>query len=682
MQTNHSAHKHDNLEEHHHHHDEDDCCGHNPHEKHHHEHHHHDDDDDCCGHDHGPGCACEADLLENIDKEVDVEQSKKPLGIFAVGIILLAFGYGLEIFNVVNPVVSQVIFLIAVIYVGRHIIKDGIVHLFEGKVKIELLITIATFGAFLLQSGEEGAMLMILFYLGEYLEHYSLNKSKSSLIELVKLTPDTAMVKHGDHEHEKAVSDIIIGDIVVVRPGDKIPVDGIIVEGTTSVNQASITGESLAVSKSIGDEVYASTINEEGYIEIEVNKDNNDTIFAKIIELIKNSEQNKAHIDVFIDRFAEYYTPIVVVLAILVAILPPILYGASITDWTYRALTLLVISCPCALVISTPVSIVSAITKGTKNGIIIKGGEYIEELARIKEVLFDKTGTLTEGKLEINEVQACNGYDKAEILKIACSIESKSKHPIAHTFVQYKKDHSLELEEVENFESIAGKGLKGDINGQTYFIGNKTLFSQDINLENNKMSTTVIIGTENEIYGLITLKDKIRDETPSTIASLNAKGIKTTMITGDNEATAKLVADEIGLSNYYADLLPQDKVNIVSNAVSKHHDVAMVGDGVNDTPSLARANVGIAMGLEGADVAIETADIVLLEDKLSKINLLVDLAKKTMGKIKFNVAFCLSVKVILMILGIAGYISLWEAVLIGDMGITLLVVGNSLLLAK
>ncbi len=241
-------------------------------------------------------------------KEVDVEQSKKPLGIFAVGIILLAFGYGLEIFNVVNPVVSQVIFLIAVIYVGKHIIKDGIVHLFEGKVKIELLITIATFGAFLLQSGEEGAMLMILFYLGEYLEHYSLNKSKSSLIELVKLTPDTAMVKMVTTNTKKAVSDIIIGDIVVVRPGDKIPVDGIIVEGTTSVNQASITGESLAVSKSIGDEVYASTINEEGYIEIEVNKDNNDTIFAKIIELIKNSEQNKAHIDVFIDRFAEYYT--------------------------------------------------------------------------------------------------------------------------------------------------------------------------------------------------------------------------------------------------------------------------------------------------------------------------------------------------------------------------------------
>ncbi len=658
MQTSHS-HKHD------------DCCEHD---------HHHHHDDDCCGHDHGPGCACEADLLENIDKEVDVEQSKKPLGIFATGIILLAFGYALEMFNVVNPLVSQIIFLIAVIYVGRHIIVEGIEHLFKGEVKIELLITIATFGAFLLQSGEEGAMLMILFYLGEYLEHYSLNKSKSSLIELVKLTPDNAMVKHGDHEHQKPVADIAIGDVVVVRPGDKIPVDGIIVEGTTSVNQASITGESLAVSKSIGDEVYASTINEEGYIEIEVNKDNDDTIFAKIIELIKNSEQNKAHIDVFIDKFAKYYTPLVVVLAILVAVLPPIIYGASITDWTYRALTLLVISCPCALVISTPVSIVSAITKGTKNGIIIKGGEYVEELARIKEVLFDKTGTLTEGKLEIDDIKTYNDFDKNELLKIACSIEAKSKHPIAHTFNQYGKD--LELEEVSNFESIAGKGLKGDINGVTYFAGKETLFKQDITPDNNGMNTTVLVGVQDEVYGLITLKDKIRDETPSTIASLNAKGIKTTMITGDNQKTAKLVADEIGLSNYYGDLLPQDKVNIVSEAVSKHKDVAMVGDGVNDTPSLALANVGIAMGLEGADVAIETADIVLLEDKLSKINLLIDLAKKTMSKIKFNVAFCLSVKVILMILGILGYISLWEAVLIGDMGITLLVVGNSLLLAK
>lgn len=651
-------------------------------ESHHHHHDNHHHHDDTCNHDHhkhGPGCACEADLLENIDE--DVEQSKKPLAIFAIGIAVLAIGHIIELLSLAPMIVSQLIFLVGAVYVGHDIMKHGIIELTHKKVKIELLITIATLGAFLLGSGGEGALLMVLFYLGEYLEHYSLNKSKSSLVKLVKMTPDTALVKHDDHEHEKAVKDVKIGDIVIVKPGDKIPVDGIISKGITSVNQASITGESLAVSKTVGDEVYASTINEEGYIEIEVNKNPDDTIFAKIIDLIKNSEENKAKIDVFIDRFAEIYTPIVVVLALLVAVLPPFFIGGSIADWTYRALTLLVIACPCALVISTPVSIVSAITKGTKNGIIIKGGEYVEELSRIKEILFDKTGTLTEGKLEIAEVKTLK--DDVDIMQIACSIESKSKHPIANSFNRYQNDNNLSLLDVDNFASIAGKGLKGEINNITYFVGKKTLFpNQKIEIDNKKMNTTVIIGTEEEVLGIITLKDRIRTESKSTIAKINSLGIKTTMITGDNEETAKSVAEELGLTNYHANLLPEDKVNIVNQSVEQYKDVAMVGDGVNDTPSLARANVGIAMGLDGADVAIETGDIVLLEDKLSKLTLLLDLAKRTMSKIKFNVAFCLTIKVILMILGVAGYINLWEATLIGDMGITLIVVGNSLLLAK
>lgn len=642
------------------------------------EHHHHEHDEHC-NNDHD-GCCCEADLLENID-EADEHHDNSDLKTFGIGIIALIIGYGIEHLTSYS-IIAQLIFLIAALYVGSGIIKHGIKELFNKKVKIEFLITVATFGAFLLGSGEEGAMLMILYFLGEYIEHYALNKSTSSLVKLVKLTPDTAMVKHGDHEHEKNVKDIEIGDVVVVRPGDKIPVDGIIVEGSSSVNQASITGESLAVSKSIGDEVYASTINEEGYIEIEVNKNSDDTIFAKIIELIKNSEQNKAKIDLFIDKFAEIYTPIVVVLAILVAVLPPLLIGGSLVDWTYRALTLLVIACPCALVISTPVSIVSAITKGTKNGIIIKGGEYVEELSRVKEILFDKTGTLTEGKLEIDNIQACDNHSDDEIIKIACSIESKSKHPIANSFKNYQKDNNIELYEVTDFESIPGKGLKGNINNKTFYIGKESLFNQKVAIEDTKLNTTAIIGTEHEIYGVITLKDKLRDETKSTIAELKSLNIKTTMITGDNEKTAKEVASEIGIDNCHYNLLPEDKVNIVEKSVEEYKDVAMVGDGVNDTPSLARANVGVAMGLEGADVAIETADIVLLEDKLSKISLLVDLARRTMGKIKFNVAFCLTVKVVLMVLGIMGYISLWQAVLIGDMGITLLVVGNSLLLAR
>lgn len=651
---------------------------------HHHEHHdHHHHEGACCGHDHdhehGPGCACEADLLENIDQ--DVEQSKKPLAIFAVGIAVLAIGYAIELLSLAPIIVSQVIFLIGALYVGHDIIKHGLVELSHKKVKIELLITIATVGAFILGSGEEGALLMILFYLGEYLEHYSLNKSKSSLVKLVKMTPDTALVKEGNKEYEKPVNEVQIGDIVIVKPGDKIPVDGMISKGVSSINQASITGESIPVSKSVGDEVYASTLNEDGYIEIEVNKNPDDTIFAKIIDLIKNSEENKAKIDVFIDKFAEIYTPIVVVLAVLVAVLPPLLIGGTFADWTYRALTLLVIACPCALVISTPVSIVSAITKGTKNGIIIKGGEYVEELSRIKEILFDKTGTLTEGKPEIAEVKRFD--DNVDLMAIACSIEAKSNHPIANTFNRYQKENNVELLEVEDFNSIAGKGLKGTIDGITYLVGKETLFpNEKLKIANEKMNTTVIIGTESEILGIITLKDKIRSESKETISKINALGIETTMITGDNEETAKSVANELGLSNYHANLLPEDKVNIVTSAVEKHKDVAMVGDGVNDTPSLARANVGIAMGLDGADVAIETGDIVLLEDNLSKLSLLLDLAKRTMGKIKFNVAFCLIVKVVLMVLGIAGYINLWQAVLIGDMGITLLVVGNSLLLAR
>lgn len=622
------------------------------------------------------GCSCEENLLEHIDHEE--EQTIKPVLIFIIGLGLVGGGYLIELFKLSPPIVSQIIFLIAVIYVGKDIVIHGLKELKHGHIKIELLVTIATVGAFLLNSGEEGALLMVLFYLGEYLEDYSLNKSKKSLVKLSKMTPDVAVVKHGDHEHEKAVKDLNIGDVVIVKPGDKIPIDGIIVKGQSSVNQASITGESLPVAKTVNDEVYGSTINEDGYIEVEVNKKPEDTIFAKIIQLIKNSEKNKAKIDLFIDRFAEVYTPTVVGLALLVAIVPTLL-GYSIYDWGYRALTLLVISCPCALVISTPVSFVSAITKGTKNGIIIKGGEYIEEISKVREILFDKTGTLTEGNLKIDNVESYSNYTNEELLKIACSIESLSNHPIAGTFSEYLKDNEIELLDVDDFTSIAGKGLKGSINNVTYYVGKKTLFNDEVE---NGEGTDVFVGMENKVLGLITLSDKIRDDSEDTIANLKKLNIKTAMITGDNENTAKKVASNLNLDDYHADLLPEEKVEIVQESVKKCDDVAMVGDGVNDTPSLAMANVGIAMGLEGADVAIETADIVLLEDSLSKITLLVELGRKTMSKIKFNVAFTLLVKASLMILGIAGVISLWEAILVGDMGITLLVVGNSLLLAK
>lgn len=632
--------------------------------------------DDCHHITHDKGCACcNEEILENIQQE-DAHISKKPLIKFTLCVILLIIGYIIELFFD-NHNISQLIFLISAICIGYNIILNGIKELSHANIKIDLLVTIATFGAFLLGSGEEGALLMILFYLGEYIEDYSLTKSKNSIIKLINLNPDHAIVKHGDHTHEKEISQIKIGDIVVVKPGDKIPVDGIIIKGSTSVNQSSITGESLAVSKNINDEVYASTLNEEGYIEIRVTKDSNNTIFSKIVDLIKNSERNKAKIVLFIDRFAKVYTPIVVFLAICVTVIPSLFFNQSIIEWTYRALTLLVISCPCALVISTPVALVSAITKGTKNGIIIKGGNYLEELSRIKEVLFDKTGTLTEGQLEISNINTIkNNVSSEDIISIICSIEAQSNHPIAHTFHDYAKKNNIQLKNIVDFKSIAGKGLEAKINGKAYYVGkqnNKDYISED---------TTIVVECENELLGIITLKDKIRNESKSVISALKSMNIKSSMITGDNNKTAKKVSNELGIDSYHANLLPQDKVKIVDQSVKKYKDILMVGDGVNDSPSLAKANVGIAMGLNGADVSIETADIVLLESNLSKLIMLIKLSKRTISKIKLNMFITITLKGILIILGISGYINLWEAVLFGDVGIMLVVVGNSLLLAR
>ncbi|MBZ9570977.1 cation-translocating P-type ATPase [Methanobrevibacter sp. TMH8] len=684
-------------------------------------------EEDCgCEHDHDEhqGCGCEQGLLENIDK-IEEKDTKKPLIILGIGVIIFLIGYfvstlSFNLGNIFNQdLISQLIYLIVVVIVGQGIIRYGIKSLLKKEVKIELLMTIATIGAFLLGDGGEGASLILLFFLAEYLENYSLDRSKRSLSTLVKLSPDIATVKRNvenkTKEIEVNVKDLSIGDIVIVKPGDKIPIDGVIVKGMTSVNQSSITGESLAATKSKGDEVYASTINEDGYIEIEVRKKSSETIFSKIIDLIKESEEKKAKIDLFVDKFAKYYTPSIIILAMFVAIIPPLLFGQNINEWVYRALVLLVISCPCAIAISTPVSIVSAITAGTKNGIIIKGGEYIEELAKIKAIMFDKTGTLTEGKLEITNVSSINDFSENEVIGIASILEKKSKHPIAKAFDDYIKNKNidtdntenntyLEEKEVHNFQSIAGKGLTAEINGETFYVGKKELFDFNDNLKNDIDSyyssyndynnnsdksdksnnfdsigkTSVIVGTENKILGFISLSDKIRENGPETIKSLKEKSIETIMLTGDNSATAKTVAENLNLDNYYPNLLPEDKVNIVEEVAKEYKDVAMVGDGVNDTPSLARANVGIAMGMDGADVAVETADIVLMQDNLSKVDYLINLAKKTMKVIKQNIAIPLTIKAILAILGVIGYVSLWEAILIGDMGLTLLVVANAL----
>ena len=576
---------------------------------------------------------------------------------------------------------------------GFDIIKYGLSELLEYEVKIEFLVTISTIGACLLGNFAEGAVLMLLFFIAEYLEDFALDQSKKSMVDLVKLRPDIAYVKRDGHEIEVKVEDLSIGDIVVVKPGDKVPIDGVVIKGSSSINQASITGESFPVDKSVGDEVYSSTINQDGYFEFKVTKTSDETIFSKIIELIKESEDKKAKIDLFIDKFAKYYTPTIIILAILVAIIPSLIFGLSFKEWVYKSLVLLVISCPCALAISTPVSMVSAITAGTKNGIIIKGGEYIEELSKVKAISFDKTGTLTEGNLVIEDIKTFNGVSEENLMKIVCSIENKSNHPIAKPFKDYVIENNISIIEFDEFNSINGLGLEGSINGVNYLVGKKELIGVDVidsyldshlnsSLDSPLSNTHVFIVRENDLIGFISLSDKIRSNSKATISNLSKKNIKTFMLTGDNDDNAFKVSNAIGIDKYYSNLMPKDKVQKVQELVKEYGNLAMVGDGVNDSPSLAQANVGIAMGLDGADIAIETADIILTNDDISKVDYLIGLSKKTMAVVKQNISVSLLVKSSLTILAVIGFLSLGEAIIFGDVGLTLIVVLNALRISK
>jgi Cd2+/Zn2+-exporting ATPase len=627
---------------------------------------------------------CETNLFEE-----KAEESKiKPIYIIGTSAVILTIGLYLNFFTD-QKLLAEILFLAVAIISGYEIVPNGIRKLIKGKFSISFLITIAAIGAFLIGEGAEGASVIFLFYIAEYLEDYAGERARRSIGTLIKLTPQNALVKRGDKNillHAHAVD---IGEIVVVKPGDKIPLDGMVINGISSVNQATITGESIPITKKEGDMVFAGTINEEGYLEAKVTKRSDETVLSKIIELVKASQQKKSKTEAFIDRFSNYYTPAVIGLAVLVATVPPFIFGLNFDTWFYRALVLLVVSCPCALAISTPVSMVSGITAGTKNGVLIKGGEYIEEMQSIKTMIFDKTGTLTQGKLEVTNVITLNNYSEREILQIAGSLESKSKHPLAEAVIQYIEKSDMDFKEVYNFESVTGKGVKGRINEKMFYIGKKTLFKDKsefpdalIHKLENEGKTIVIVGNDDHIIGLIGLMDKIRPLSKNTIIGLKEKNIRTVMLTGDNEGTAKAVSSKIGIDKYYSGLLPQDKVKIINKIIGKGEHVAMVGDGVNDAPALARSNVGIAMGTAGSDVAIETADIALMHDDISKVNYLINLSKKTMSVVKQNVTVSILVKGSFAVFAVLGFVSLWMAVAFGDMGLTLVVILNALRIGR
>lgn len=623
---------------------------------------------------------CEANLLE----EKEPVNKHKPVYIIGISAIILAIGVYFDFFTS-QKLFAEILFLAVVVISGYEIIPNGIRSLLKGKFNISFLITIAALGAFLIGEGAEGASVIFLYFIAEFLEDYAGERARKSIGKLVKLAPQTAVVKRSGKNIELHAHAVDIDEIVVVKPGDKIPLDGIVVNGTSSVNQATITGESIPITKIEGDNVFAGTLNEEGYLEVKVTKRSDETIISKIIELVKDSQKRKSKTEAFIDKFANYYTPTVIGLAVFVATVPPFIFGLNFDTWFYRALVLLVVSCPCALAISTPVSMVSGITAGTRNGVLIKGGEYVEEMQNIKTMVFDKTGTLTEGKLEVTDVITLNNYSEKEILQIAGPLESRSKHPLAEAVIRYVEKSDMNFKNVENFESITGKGVKGKIDNKMFYIGKKSLFKYYSEFPNkivsdieNNGKTAIILGNDEHVIGVIGLMDKIRPLSRSTIQGLKERNVKTVMLTGDNESTAKAVSSKIGIDKYYAGLLPEDKVKIIDELLKEREHVAMTGDGVNDAPALARSNVGIAMGAAGSDVAIETADIALMQDDISKVNYLIDLSKKTMKVVKQNVTASILIKGSFAILAVFGFITLWMGVAIGDMGLSLAVILNAL----
>jgi Cd2+/Zn2+-exporting ATPase len=476
---------------------------------------------------------------------------------------------------------------------------------------------------------------------------------------------------------------------VVVRPGEKIPLDGVVISGTSSVNQAVITGESMPIEKEKGDTVYAGSINNEGFLEIKVTKKSDETMLSKITKMVEDAQKEKSRTEKFIDRFAKYYTPAVILLAILVATVPTLVFNLSFDEWFYKALILLVVSCPCALVFSTPVSMVSSITSAARNGVLIKGGNYIEEVGKARVFVFDKTGTLTKGELEVNDIISINKTPRKRILKVAASLESLSEHPIAKTIVGKAKKEKIKPDKVKRFKAIPGKGVKGIIRGKTYYIGNRRLFRElNVNFPQKKIKnlesegkTVILLAKEKKVIGLIAVRDKIRKGAPKVIRKLKEKGVRVVMISGDNERITKAIAKQMGIEHYHAELLPQDKVKEIDNMRKKYGRVIMVGDGVNDAPALAKASVGIAMGAIGSDVAIESSDIALMKDEISKTNYLFMLSKKTLQVVKQNILASILIKGSFALLAFPGFITLWLAVAVGDMGLSLGVILNAMRLS-
>ena len=602
------------------------------------------------------------------------------------GVALVA---GLAITALERPLAAALCFVAGALVGGIYPARRAVTALRTRTVDINVLMVIAVAGALALGEWSEASSVVFLFALAQWLEARTLERARQAIRALVDLTPREAIVKRGGVEQRASVEAIAVGDVVVVRPGDKVPLDGTIVAGHSDVNEAPMTGESLPVDKEPGDEAYAGTINGRGALELEVTRIGADTRLARIIHLVEAAQSRRAPVQSFVDRFARIYTPAVIALAVLVAVVPPLIGGADAGTWLYRALVLLVISCPCALVISTPVSIVSALSAAARNGVLIKGGAHLERLASVRAVAFDKTGTLTRGEPAVADVIAVGSASPQDVLRFAAAVETRSEHPIARAIADRARLMGVDALEATGFMSVPGMGVEALVGGRAVVVGNDTLMTlrniaapSEVESLHRDGHTLVFVAVDHVLLGAIAIADPMRETARETLELLRSHGIRhVAMLTGDHASSARVVAGALALDQYEAGLLPQQKHDRVVAMRKAHGAILMVGDGVNDAPALAAADVGVAMGAAGSDAALETADIALMSDELLKIPYALRLARATLFNVKTNVIVSLVLKAAFLVLAITGSATLWMAVL-ADTGASVIVVANALRLLR